>query len=139
MFDKTDTEDIMLAEIQGNIFEKSCEMGLESKPFIRNYMQSQAAFNLDLPHHKIRWCGEMHLLSEFLREKEIPVGKVWNGDLMFWIGYIYRYWHCLTKQSSRKIYQIADEELMAGMYPKFHTESPLAAINGILRFSAFSK
>lgn len=95
-------------------------------------MNSQSAYDMDLPHHEIRWNGPMHLLSSFQAEGGLPKGPVWNSNIMFWIGFVYRFWHSLTDQYSKDIYSIVDADLMLGLYPKFHMDNPKATVDAIL-------
>jgi len=42
-------------------------------------------------------------------------------EVMYWIGYTYRYWQYLTGESSKEIYKQADAKTMCEAYPGFHT------------------
>ena len=50
---------------------------------------------------------------------------------MYWIGYIYRYWHYYTGETSKQIYAIADAELMAESWLGFHTLDVEMAIDNL--------
>lgn len=132
MFFKTDGEDLAIAKTQAEVFEKSCALGLDSGIFVREYMNSHSAWLMDLPYHKIRWNGGNHLLAQFLSEKQVPQGSVWNQDVMFWIGYTYRMWHSLTKQLSGNIYALANEKVMLANYPKMHMDNIQSAVAHLL-------
>ena len=41
--------------------------------------------------------------------------------VMYWAGYVYRYWHYVTGESSRKIYRQAPAKTMNVNYLMFHT------------------
>ena len=45
------------------------------------------------------------------------------------MGYIYRYWHFYTGESSKEIYKQANAELMNALYLAYHTMSPEMAID----------
>lgn len=47
---------------------------------------------------------------------------------MYWAGYLYRYWHILTKKSSKEIYAQAPAKTMDTNYLMFHTMAPELAI-----------
>lgn len=56
--------------------------------------------------------------------------KMTHGkDLM--IGYIYRYWHYYTEESSKAIYKQAPVETMKTNYLMFHTMAPEVAIEDL--------
>ena len=66
--------------------------------------------------------------------EETPVKRVgeWYGDEeLYWIGYIYRYWHYLTGESSRKIYSQANAVRMKDCYLGFHTLDAIMAIEDL--------
>ena len=50
---------------------------------------------------------------------------------LFWAGYLYRYWHCLTGETSAAIQAIAPYRTMAGMYAGYHTLSCELAIENL--------
>lgn len=54
---------------------------------------------------------------------------------MYWIGYIYRYWHYYTGETSKQIYAIADAELMAESWLDFHTLDVEMAIDNLKEIS----
>lgn len=41
--------------------------------------------------------------------------------VMYWAGYVYRYWHYVTGESSREIYRQAPAKTMNVNYLMFHT------------------
>lgn len=53
-------------------------------------------------------------------------------DVLFWMGYVYRYWQLLTGDSSAKIYKITDVETMRRNYLMFHTMDPEMAIESFV-------
>jgi len=57
-----------------------------------------------------------------MTEFEVSKGKSEIGDqVMYWIGYIYRYWSFLTGQTSREIIEIAPVEKLVNLYSGYHT------------------
>ena len=50
---------------------------------------------------------------------------------LFWTGYLYRYWHCLTGETSAAIHATADYRRMAGAYAGYHTLSCELAIENL--------
>ena len=50
---------------------------------------------------------------------------------MYWAGYVYRYWHYYTNQTSREIYRIADAETMNSCWLGFHTMDVEMAIDDL--------
>ena len=48
-------------------------------------------------------------------------GTIYDREVMYWAGYVYRYWHYYTNETSREIYQIADAKTMNDCWLGFHT------------------
>ncbi len=119
-----------LCDIQGRLFELSGEKGVPSAAFIRAFMTSAAARDLDSRYNRAQWMGEEYLLDEILTgTAELPeTGDVFGRDVLYWIGYIYRFWHYYTGESSSKILSQAPADRMKRNYTMFHTMDPVLAI-----------
>ena len=82
----------------------------------------------------MQWAGEEYLLEEIVEaagDKVSKGGEIYSKDLIYWIGYIYRYWHYYTKESSKAIYKQAPVETMKSNYLMFHTMAPEVAIEDL--------
>lgn len=126
--------DAKLCDIQGRIFERSKKHGYDSKVFIESFMQSVAAKCLDLPYDRLQWLGEEYVLAEVADEfggALISSDDLMPDDVLYWIGYIYRYWHYYTGESSKEIYHQAPVDTMATNYLMFHTMAPALAIEDL--------
>ena len=55
-----------------------------------------------------------------------------SSEIMYWIGYVYRYWHYLKRESSKKIYRQANVKTMRRNYMIFHTMDPELAIDNLI-------
>lgn len=81
----------------------------------------------------MQWAGEEYILEELddevggLRKSGIRYSK----EVMYWTGYVYRYWHYYTGESSRQIYKIADEKIMNESWLGFHTLDVKMAIDDL--------
>ena len=123
--------ELKLCDIQGRLFELSVERQLRSTSFIKTFMNSETAKALDSTYNRMQWAGEEYLLEEIVEaagDKVSKGGEIYSKDLIYWIGYIYRYWHYYTKESSKAIYKQAPVETMKSNYLMFHTMAPEVAI-----------
>ena len=63
---------------------------------------SKAAAALDDVYDRLQWAGEEYTLEEL--NDEIgglkKAGTAYSLDVMYWTGYIYRYWHYYTNESA---------------------------------------
>ena len=123
-----------LCDIQGRLFELSGRKGFNSGAFIKSFMTSETAKALDSTQNRMQWAGEEYLLEEVSEEAAEVLtvkGEVFSPDILFWIGYLYRYWHYYTGESSAKIYKQATAETMKRNYMIFHTMDPVVAIESL--------
>ena len=125
---------IKMCDIQGRLFELSADKGLGSAAFVKSFMLSEVAKGLDSKFNHMQWAGEEYLLDEIVStssEKLIGDGEVYTKDILYWIGYLYRYWHYYTGEDSAKIYKQAPVQTMKRNYMIFHTMDPVVAIENL--------
>jgi len=110
-----------LCDIQGRLFELSLKKDLDSEDFIQKFMNSKTCEFLDMPYDRLQWAGEEYILENLLEETQIKTAGIkYNKEVLFWIGYTYRYWHLLTGENGRDIYAQADAKQMDECYLGFH-------------------
>lgn len=121
-----------LSEMQGKLFETSAVAGYDSESFIRVFMNSKAAEGLDSDFDFLHWAGKEYIFEKITEEHaaELPKGgNIYDSETMYWIGYLYRFWHFYTGESSKKIYKTADAKTMNTCYYGYHTLDAEAAID----------
>lgn len=126
--------ELKLCDIQGRLFELSAEKKYNSAAFVKAFMTSETAKALDSKYNRMQWAGEEYLLEEVADEagKNLSAkGEVFAKDVLYWIGYIYRYWHYYSGEDSAKIYKQAPVKTMKRNYMIFHTMDPVLAIEDL--------
>lgn len=121
-----------LCDTQGQLFELAAERGYASETFIKAYMTSAVAADMDKEFHHIQWAGKAYILSRMedeLADQLVKVGEIYDKEALYWMGYIYRYWHFYTGENSREIYKQAPAKTMNVVYLMYHTMSPEMAID----------
>lgn len=122
-----------LCDIQGRLFELALKNGYDCPGFISDFMNSRAAAALDDTYDRLQWAGEEYILEEL--DEEVgglkKAGISYSREVMYWVGYTYRYWHYYTNESSREIYHIADAEMMNDCWLGFHTFDVEMAIDDL--------
>ena len=129
---------LKLCDIQGRLFELSAEKKLPSASFIKALMTSETAKALDSRYNRMQWMGEEYLLEEVVSsagDALSDAGEVYQKDVLYWIGYIYRYWHYYTGESSAKILRQASAATIKRNYLMFHTMDPVVAIEDLKEIS----
>ena len=120
-----------LCDIQGRLFERSAAYASES--FIRDFMNSEVAEHLDSSYNKLQWMGEEYLMDEMKDEKTLCTdGEKYSPEVLYWIGYLYRYWACTRGERSRRIYRQAPAKTMRRNYMAFHALDPDVAIDDLI-------
>ena len=119
--------ELQLCDIQGRLFKLSAQRGISSVEFNKVFMKSATAKALDSTYNRMQWAGEEYLLEEVIDEAgdrfENP-GEVYTEELIYWIGYIYRYWHYVTGESSKEIYKQAPVRVMKQKYERLYMMTP---------------
>lgn len=129
---------LKLCDIQGRLFELSADNSYDSAQFIKVFMNSDVAKALDSTYNRMQWVGEEYLfeeLADIYGDKLTKNGDVYSKDVLYWIGYLYRYWHFYTKEDSKKIYKQASAKTMKRNYLIFHTMAPELAIEDLKEIS----
>mgnify|MGYP003306113754 FL=1 len=133
---------LKLCDIQGRLFELSADNNYGSANFVKVFMTSEVAKALDSTYNRMQWAGEEYLLEELVDvagDKLSKEGEIFSKDILYWMGYLYRYWHYYTKEDSVKIYKQASVATMKRNYLMFHTMAPELAIEDLKEISRQKK
>ena len=57
---------LKLCDIQGRLFELSADKGYTSAAFVKAFMTSETAKDLDSKYNRMQWAGEEYILEEVL-------------------------------------------------------------------------
>ena len=121
-----------LCDIQGRLFERSLKKGLDSVDFMEKFMKSKTCAFLDMPYDRLQWAGEEYVLENLLDEIHVqPAGDIFGNEVLFWAGYVFRYWHLLTGEDSCDIYAQTGASRMRDCYLGFHTLDVSMAIENL--------
>ena len=129
---------LKMCDIQGRLFELSADNNYGSADFVKTFMTSEVAKALDSTYNRMQWAGEEYLLEELVAisgDKITNEGEVYSKNILYWMGYLYRYWHYYTKEDSSKIYKQAPVGTMKRNYLMFHTMATELAIEDLKEIS----
>lgn len=128
-----------LCSIQGRLFELSVDKGYDSENFINVYMKSIVAKKYNSKYDFLQWAGEEYIL-DLIEEKNLLLkGHTYSKDVMFWIGYVYCYWHYRTTHECKEIVEIAPPKIMSQNYYALHTIEKDLAIENLIQLSMKKK
>lgn len=127
-----DVFELTLCDMQGKLFEMSANEGFSSEAFIKTFMLSDSAADLDKIFNHMQWAGQGYIIDR-LKEQNADAletnSDLYDNETLYWSGYLYRYWHFYTGESSKEIYKQAPAKTMRAMYLMYHTMSPEMAID----------
>jgi hypothetical protein len=121
-----------LSCMQAELFKMSVKLKINSDSFIKSFMNSDIARHLDSSFDHLQWAGKEYIMESILdelHEKLTFNHDTYDLDTMEWIGYVYRYWHFYTGESSKQIYRQAPSRIMQRVYPAYHTMDVTLAID----------
>lgn len=127
-----DVYELTLCDMQGKLFEASAAEGFASKRFIETFMLSQSAADLDKTFNHMQWAGQGYILDRLKDQNAdelVKSAELYDNETLYWAGFLYRYWHFYTGESSKEIYKQAPSSVMQSMYLMYHTMSPEMAID----------
>lgn len=118
--------------MQGQLFEMSGELGYASENFIKCFMTSDIAKGLDSEFDFTQWAGKEYIMERI--QEEHPDwcrkdGVVYSKETLYWTGFLYRFWHYYTGETSKEIYRIANAKAMNVTFLAYHTMDPEMAID----------
>lgn len=120
-----------LCDMQGKLFEESAEKNYDSIAFIKAFMTSSVSADLDSDFNHMQWAGKEYILERMQDElkDKLKVGEPFDKETLYWIGYVYRYWHFYTGETSKEIYKQAPAKRMHTVFLPYHTMSVELAID----------
>jgi len=113
-----------MCDLQAKIFTLSIEKGYDSPSFIKAFMNSEVAKELDSDFNHVQWAGLLYVFEKLEKEISEITKKTLNTfdkETMYWAGYLYRYWHYYTGESSKQIYKIANAKTINATYYSYHS------------------
>lgn len=128
-----------LCSIQGRLFELASIRGYDSEKFISTYMKSDIARHYNSKYDSLQWMGEEYILDLLEEKYQLISGHSYSKDVMFWIGYLYCYWHYKTFDSCISIIETAPPKTMFQNYYAMHTIDADLAIENLLQLSIREK
>lgn len=115
-------QELDLCDVQGDTFQLAVTKGYDPMVFVDAFLQSKVAAGLDSDYNRLQWSGEVYVLHRLEEEVKLAKGGISvDPEALFWAGYITRYWHFATGESSAEIHAIADAKRLLTVYPGYHT------------------
>lgn len=124
-----------LCDIQADLFEKSVTtLEMSSEVFVRRFMNSKIASEFD---SKV-FLDDSKTIDDVFNELNNQYGrtnygsKKYNKDIMYWSGYLYRYFCYTYEISSKQAYKYLPLKYVAGSFMPYHSLDVPQAIERLL-------
>ena len=121
---KIDKEGKRLCDIQADLFEKSVSaLEMSSEVFVRRFMNSKIAIELD----NKAFLDDSKTINDIFKELDLQYGKTtygslkYNKDIMYWAGYLYRYFCYTYDLSSKQAYKYLPLKYVASTFVSYHS------------------
>jgi hypothetical protein len=127
--------EIAVCENQGALFRDcQADFNVDALDFIEKFMTGSIAADMDAEISAYHNNGTKQIGEAVLRVSDVRPfsGKPINTDILYWIGYVYRYWSWWLGTTSATIYETADIIRMIAAYG-LHVLSPERAITKLLQ------
>lgn len=136
-----DHNGLLLAEYQGKLFEKSCELECSTGIFMRRFLHSTLLEKLDENNTaslSLDVTEGMNSIIEQFGPSEY--GKIkFSKSAMFWIGYMYRYIAYTREESTKFVMTLFGYKQMNDVYFTFHTQDPEWCVRNLLELNSLTE
>ena len=116
---KIDRDGKRLCDIQAELFEKSVStQDMSSEVFVRRFMNSKIAIELDSK----AFLDDSKTINDIFADLDLQYGKTtygslkYNKDIMYWVGYLYRYFCYTYDVSSKQAYKYLPLKYVASTF-----------------------
>ena len=106
----------------GKLFVWSAKEGVDSDDFCYKFMNSERGRRILNDEMIQEYCGESFMFSGLAREINFKKGDVYDFDVLYFTGFLYKYWASYRGSSSEEIYKLAPIQLIADRYMFYHTQ-----------------
>ncbi|MFA6675708.1 MAG: hypothetical protein WCS49_02410 [Bacilli bacterium] len=130
-----DTNGLRLVEFQGKLFEESViRFECSTKVFLRRFFYSDLLVTLDKNDSSLISFS----LEESFQSIEAQFGKSsygkdkWNSNVLFWIGFIYRYIAFTRDVETKFIMKLFEPDMLKNLYYAYHTQNNEWVVENLL-------
>lgn len=130
-----DKDGLRLCSIQAELFEKSVDyLEMSSDIFYRRFMNSNVVTELD----NLSFLDDSKSIEDIFFDLDEQYGPSnygstkYHKDVMFWCGYILRYFAYTYELSSKQVYKLLSLKYVASTFNAYHTLDGEEAINRLL-------
>lgn len=94
----------------------------DSEHFVKTVMTSKKLDWVFADDECQEWCDGYFLMSVFDYHEKFKVGKCADEYLLWWLGYLYKYWMTTRGTPRREIYKILPFKRFVATFDFYHTQ-----------------
>lgn len=115
------------------LFIYSAKMGIDSDDFCYKLLNSTYGVDLLTDNKLAEYCGESFMFEGLENELNFKRGSYYSIDILYYVGYLYKYWISTRNIKPQDVYKIAPISMLAKRYEFYHTQDWDYVINDIVK------
>ena len=121
------------SKMSGELFVLAASKGYESVNFVELALNTWYGHMVYDDIRANEWLADTYLLAGYEREfgSKLIKGPTYPNEVMWFCGYLYRYWGITEDRPIQEIYKIAPFEWLAAHYGFYHTQGEEYVIEDI--------
>lgn len=123
------------SDMSGELFRRSVKYGYDSEKFVKLVCLTDYGHLVFDDIRANEWLADTHVMEGFKKEFKIPKGQTYNPNIMYFVGYLYRYWGITEDKPIKEIYNMAPLDFMVKKYGFYHTQGEEYVIEDIKRIN----
>lgn len=116
----------------GYCFAKSGALGIDSDDFGEKMMTSNYGIMILTDRRMIEYSDGNFMFGGLERALEFKSGRSYETDILYYAGYLYKYWISTRGEQPPRIWEIAPLRLIATRYNFYHTQDIDYVINDLI-------
>lgn len=120
-------------KIFAELFRLSAKKGYDSLDFVKKVMTDKTLDWLFAVDDCQEWCDEAFLMSVMERQIDFKKGEILDDYLLWFAGYLYKYWMLKYSLDRRIIYKILPLKRLNASFGFYHTQGWDYVINDAVK------
>jgi hypothetical protein len=114
------------------VFVRSAQFGLDSDDFCEKFLTSKWGKDIFNDSNTYEYSDSNYMFEGLQRYLKIEQGEFYDRDVLWFSGYLYKYWASTREVESDIIYKLAPIKCLANRYNFYHTQDWNYVIDDII-------
>ena len=120
------------AKVIGNVFVKGALKGFDSDDFCYKFLTSDYGSSILQEKRLNEYACDNFMLEGLINNLDFKKGYSYDEDILYYAGYLYKYWISSRNVTSKEVYKLAPIKLIADRFGFYHTQGWDYVINDII-------